>query len=243
MASEIILLRGLFRGSYHWGDFSERLSTIFPEYSVSCIDIPGNGYLSLEASPNTISAMVESVRNQRKGQGKVSILAVSMGGMVGLKWAELYPDEVESVICVNTTAKGFSPFYERLLPLNYLRIVRAIFSSSLNREIAIYQMVANQPLNLKVVNEWANKSEKYPMSVTNFWRQLRAAVGFVVSRPQCELHFVASLNDGLVNFKANKAIANAWGAPVIVNEIDGHDIALDNPEWLLRVVRSIYPRY
>ncbi|MDN3628050.1 alpha/beta fold hydrolase [Vibrio lentus] len=240
MTTEIILLRGLFRGSYHWGNFTERLSTIFPDCPISCIDIPGNGYLSSEISPNTISGMVESVRNQRNRQGKVLILAVSMGGMVGLKWAELYPQEVESVICVNTTAKDFSPFYERLLPRNYLRIVKALFSSSLSREGAIYQMVSNQPFNRKTVNEWANHGQKYPISVANFWRQLRAATGFVVSRPQCELHFVASLNDGLVNSNATQAMAKKWGARVIVNEIDGHDVALDNPEWLLKVVGSIW---
>ncbi|MGR5112710.1 alpha/beta fold hydrolase [Vibrio jasicida] len=240
MTTEIILLRGLFRGSYHWGSFSENLSTIFPKCLVNCIDIPGNGYLSLEVSPNTISGMVESVRSQRKGQGKVCILAVSMGGMIGLKWAELYPEEVESVVCVNTSAKGFSPFYERLLPRNYIRIVRALLSSPLNRETAIYQMVSNQPLSTVTVNGWVNHSQKYPMSVSNFWRQLIAAIGFVISRPACDLHFVVSLNDRLVNCEATKAIANAWGLPVIVNDTDGHDIALDNPEWLLKVLSSIW---
>ncbi|MGL5336189.1 MAG: alpha/beta hydrolase, partial [Enterovibrio sp.] len=57
-------------------------------------------------------------------------------------------------------------------------------------------------------------------------------------RPACDLHFVASLNDRLVNFKAAKAMANSWNVPLIVNEKDGHDIALDNPEWLLNLIAS-----
>ncbi|MCK6265069.1 alpha/beta hydrolase [Vibrio sp. ZSDE26] len=240
MAAEIILLRGLFRGSYHWADFPERLQRFFSDSVVRCIDIPGNGYLSSEVSPKTISGMVESVRLQRKSKGKTHILAVSMGGMIGLKWAELYPEEIESVICVNTSAKGFSPFYERLLPRNYFRIVRALFSSPFNRETIIYQMVSNQAFNRGTVNEWANYSQNYPMSHSNFWRQLIAASRFVISRPKCDLHFVTSLNDRLVNFEATKAMANSWGIPVVVNEIDGHDIALDNPEWLLKIVGSIW---
>ncbi len=240
MAVEIILLRGLFRGSYHWGDFPERLRGIYPESVISCIDIPGNGYLFSEASPKTISGMVESIRKQRKSEGKVYILAVSMGGMIALKWAELYPEEIESVICVNTSAKGFSPFYERLLPQNYIKIVKALFSSPFKREAIIYEMVSNQPFNKATVNEWESYCQSYPMSISNFWCQIIAAIQFVISRPKCDLHFIASSKDRLVNFKATKAIANSWDIPIIVNEIDGHDIALDNPKWLLSLISSIW---
>ncbi|MGF1683472.1 alpha/beta fold hydrolase [Photobacterium minamisatsumaniensis] len=240
MSGELILLRGLFRGSYHWGDFPKRLHSTFPEFVVTCIDIPGNGYLSSEVSPTTISGMVESVRKQRSGKGKAYILAVSMGGMIGLKWAELYPEEIESVICVNTSAKGYSPFYERLLPRNYLKIVKALVSRPYNREAVIYQMVSNQPFNLTTVNEWANYNKKYPMNISNFWRQLLAASKFVVARPECDIHFISSENDRLVNTKATKAIASAWNVSVISNEVDGHDIALDNPEWLLSIIGSIW---
>lgn len=240
MTSEILLLRGLFRGTYHWGDFPKRLMVAFPEYVVTCIDIPGNGYLSSKVSPTSISEMVENVRLQRKCKGKAHILAVSMGGMIGLKWAELYPEEIESVICVNTSAKGFSPFYERLLPRNYLKIAMALISTPFNREKAIYQMVSNQPFNLDIVNEWATYSKKHPMNMGNFWRQLSAASKFQISRPKCDLHFIASSKDRLVNDKATKAMASSWNIPIITNEVDGHDIALDNPEWLLKTVSTIW---
>ncbi len=78
-----------------------------------------------------------------------------MGGMIGLKWAELYPNEVASLICINTTAKEFSPS-ERLLPNNYLKILMALTSDSFKREKVIYEMVSNQPINLNTVNKWAD---------------------------------------------------------------------------------------
>ncbi|UKA22885.1 hypothetical protein IHC92_18115 [Photobacterium damselae subsp. damselae] len=54
----------------------------------------------------------------------------------------------------------------------------------------------------------------------------------MITQPQCDLHFIASLNDRLVSVKATTAIAKAWNIPPIINDNDGHDIALDNPEWL-----------
>ncbi|PSW16895.1 hydrolase [Photobacterium sanctipauli] len=236
MANEIILLRGLFRGSYHWGDFPELLQSELPDKVVTCIDIPGNGELSSQVSPSTIPAMVEAIRLQRETSNKVHILAISMGGMIALKWAELYPSEVESLICVNTTAKGFSPFYQRLQPKNYLKIVQALISNSVQREKIIYSMVSNQQLNVDVVAGWAGYGERHPMRASNFWRQLVAATQFDVTRPASHLYFISSEKDNLVSSKATKAIAKAWKAPLIINEHDGHDIALDNPQWLLKKV-------
>lgn len=240
MIYEIILLRGLFRGCRHWGDFPTLLQKAFPECIVTCVNIPGNGYLSSKESPDTIEGMVESVRLQRKSNLKVCILAVSMGGMIGLKWAELYPKEIASLICVNTSAKGFSPFYERLLPKNYLKILMALVSNSFKREKLIYEMVSNQPMNLSIVNEWASYSKLYPMTVSNFFRQLYAAYKFSVLRPECDLYFITSEKDQLVSYNATKAISEAWAIPVIINKNDGHDIALDNPRWLLATVEKIW---
>ncbi|HIF9483113.1 alpha/beta fold hydrolase [Photobacterium damselae] len=240
MNNEVILLRGLFRGSQHWGNFPRELQNLYPNWTVTCIDIPGNGYLSAKSSPKTISDMVESIRNQRRNKSKVHILAVSMGGMIGLKWAELYPDEVESLICVNTSAKGFSPFYQRLLPRNYYKIFKALISMPYEREKIIYEMVSNRLINLFIINKWADYSEKYPMTIRNFFRQLLAANNFVITQPQCDLHFIASLNDRLVSVKATTAIAKAWNIPPIINDNDGHDIALDNPEWLLNIIHLIW---
>ncbi|OBU32222.1 alpha/beta fold hydrolase [Photobacterium kishitanii] len=240
MENEIILLRGLFRGCHHWGDFPNLIQKAFPEHTITCVDIPGNGYLSSKISPNTIEGMVESVRLQRKSNCKVYILAVSMGGMIGLKWAELYPNEVASLICINTTAKEFSPFYERLLPNNYLKILMALTSDSFKREKVIYEMVSNQPINLNTVNKWASYSKLHPMKISNFWRQLYAANTFRISCPECDLHFIASEHDQLVSYDATIAIPKAWKIPVITNKTDGHDIALDNPTWLLSTIKKVW---
>lgn len=239
--NEIILIRGLFRSKEHWGSFPQQMQNIFPNSIITCVDIPGNGFLFREVSPYSISNMVENIRKQRKGKGKAYIFGISMGGMVGLKWAEIYPEEVQSIICINTSASSFSRFYHRLRPKNYFRIIKAIFYyPSIKREEVIYKMVSNKPLNKKIIDEWSNYSKCFPISISNFFRQLLAAKNFSISKPKCELFFIASKNDNLVNFKATKAIAEKWNIPVIINKFDGHDIALDNPGWLLNISEIIW---
>ena len=238
--SEIILVRGLFRGKFHWGRFPELLRQALPDFCVMCYDIPGNGELSEDISPNSIEGMVESLRSQRISTKPVNLLCISMGGMIGIKWAQMYPKEIISLVCINTSAGNSSPIYHRLRPSNYLKILTAIFKSSKGRETTIYNMVANQPLDHKVIAKWVTLSETYPIRKSNFFRQLFAAMTFKATRPQCPIIFLASAKDRLVSVQASKKMAQQWGAPLIINPHDGHDIPLDNPQWVCQQLADIY---
>jgi len=238
--AEIISIRGLFRGKFHWGAFPDLLGDTLSGFTVSCYDVPGNGALSQEVSPNTIEGMVESLRAQRANNEPAHLVCISMGGMIGIKWAELYPNEVESLVCINTSAKGFSPIHHRLRPSNYLKIIAAIFKDHKGRESTIYNMVSNKPYNETVVAEWALLNDKYPNKKENFFRQLFAAMKFKAVRPQCPLLFLASSNDRMVNSLSSKALAECWQAPLVWNDIDGHDIPLDNPQWVCSQLLSFY---
>ena len=176
--------------------------------------------------------MVESVRALRNGntRAKVDVIAISMGGMLGLKWAEVYPNEIDTLICINITAKPFSPFYKRLLPKNYFKILRALFSSAYERERRRYEMVSNKKVDVEIVKKWVSYSLSQPMIKMNFFHQLRAAITFKPQGPECRLFFISSLKDNLVSNEATRAIAEKWNIPLIINESDGHDIPLENPQ-------------
>lgn len=239
MDSEVLLIRGLFRGRYHWGNFPEELQQTLRGKKVVSFDIPGNGFLNFDRSPKSIEGMVESIRSQRLSKGKVSVVAISMGGMIGLKWAEMYPEEIETLICINTTSKGASPFYQRLLPRNYFRLAVSLFSNPFKRELYIHQMVSNRSVNVNTVNKWACFSKLYPTKKCNFFRQLIAAQKYRASKPRCQVFFISSKKDNLVSYKATRELATLWGLPLIINHHDGHDIPLDNPVWLCEVLRSL----
>ncbi|EPR5023474.1 alpha/beta fold hydrolase [Vibrio fluvialis] len=233
MPRQTVLIRGLFRGKYHWGTILEKLNARFPEREFLCLDIPGAGDRHQERSPWRIEEMVDSLRAQRNGNEPVDLIAISMGGMIGLDWAERYPNEVSSLFCINTTARGFSPFYQRLRPDNYLNILRALCAPPQRRARIIYSIVANRPMDDDVIAQWSALEQRLPMQPMNFIRQLAAALRFKAQQPQCRLMFVSSLHDKLVSTLATQALAKAWQSPLILNPQDGHDIPLDNPEWLI----------
>lgn len=84
MPRQTVLIRGLFRGKYHWGTIPEKLNARFPEREFLCLDIPGAGDRHQERSPWRIEEMVDSLRAQRNGNEPVDLIAISMGGMIGL---------------------------------------------------------------------------------------------------------------------------------------------------------------
>ena len=232
MSTDIVLIRGLFRGKYHWGSFTEKLQAVFPHKHITAVDIPGCGDLSSEKSPCSIEGMVESIRSQLAFEAKVDIISLSMGGMIALKWAEMYPAEVGSVVCINTSAKGFSPFYQRLRPKNYLKILSALWTRPFQRESLIYSVVSNKKMDLDVVSHWESIDRQHPMRRVNFVRQLLAALRFQVNKPDCRLLFISSIKDDLVSYQASQAMPIRWQVALVNNKQDGHDIPLDNPKWL-----------
>jgi len=238
MSTDIVLIRGIFRGKHHWGSFTEKLQAAFPHRNISAVDIPGCGDLSSEISPCSIDAMVESIRDQLPFKGKVDIISLSLGGMIALKWAEMYPTEVGNVVCINTSAKNFSPFYQRLRPKNYLKILSALWASPFQRESLIYSMVSNKKMDLDVVTHWTLINRLHPIKRVNFVRQLFAALRFNANKPDCRLLFISSIQDTLVSSQASQAMAFRWQVPLVNNKLDGHDIPLDNPEWLCEQLLS-----
>ncbi|WGY45901.1 alpha/beta hydrolase [Vibrio sp. ABG19] len=232
MSQNTVLIRGLFRGKYHWGDLPQRLQGLFPQRRFICLDIPGSGTRCKEISPCHIDAMVESLRNQLPKDQPVDLIAMSMGGMIGLQWAHNYPQQVQSLLCINTTASGFSRFYQRLRPQHYLTILSALRADPERRAELIYSMVSNRRPDQQTITDWAELERRYPMQSGNFFRQLVAAMRFRAIKPSCPVCFISSLRDQLVSHHATQALALAWDCSLVINEQDGHDIPLDNPDWL-----------
>ncbi|WP_299794960.1 alpha/beta fold hydrolase [uncultured Shewanella sp.] len=237
-ATRFILIRGLFREQRHWGGFPALLSETFPDAEVICVDVPGAGRRYMERSPLSMEAMVHRIREGIELIQPVNIIGISMGGMIGLRWAEMYPAEINSIVCINTSAKKYSHFYERLRPQSYFRIIQAICSGVELRERVIYSLVSNRRACTKVIEEWVSYAQEYPISTINFVRQLLAAVRFDITRPpSCRLLFISSTNDNLVSHDATRAIAQSWHTPLVVNTLAGHDVPLDAPQWLCDEVR------
>lgn len=234
-----VLLRGLAREARHWGVFPQLLQQQLPPGDqVLALDLPGNGRLWRERSPAAVDAMVESVRAQLRAQqqaGPVLLVGLSLGGMVAAQWAHRFRGEVQGCVLINSSFRGLSLPWQRLRP----RAVGPLLASALpgvplaRRERTVLRLTSGLPVATRVLEEWVEHARSRPVAVGNVLRQMLAAARLRAPASWSTPGFVvASARDGLVSPRCSAAIACAWGLPLRVHPAAGHDLPLDDPEWL-----------
>jgi len=243
-----VLLRGLTRESGHWGDFPMRLLRALraqqPEVRLELLDLPGNGQLCRQASPTRVADMVEACRAEliRRGvRAPYHVLAMSLGAMVASDWAARHPKELEAVVLINTSLRPFSAFFRRLRPANYWSLLAlSLFRLSLRqreaRVLAMTTRLQRQPE--RVVDQWVALQREHPVRRRNALRQLLAAMRYraSVNRPYPAMLLLCSQGDELVDWRCSQAISRAWGAPLRLHAQAGHDLPLDDGDWVARNV-------
>ena len=239
-----ILLRGLTREARHWGDFPRRLGEAFEAAPMICLDLPGNGKLNAQASPGSVEGMADFCHAELARQGIAApcrVLAMSLGAMVAVAWAQRHPQDLAAVVLVNTSLRPFSPFFRRLRPANYLRLLRLFALPANEREIetAILQMTTRLvPDPDTVIAQWLQWRRENPVSRQNALRQLIAAARYraPVALPPNRLLLLASERDALVHVDCSRRLARQWDAPLALHPAAGHDLPLDDASWVLEQI-------
>ena len=233
----VLLLRGLSREQRHWGLFRPMLAERLANPLLS-FDFAGTGELYQQRSPCNISALRQSVRYQLQQHpafdGKVHLVALSLGGMLAADWALTYPAEVASVTLINSSARSLAPFYQRLRWQNYPALAALLLLSAGQREQRILQLTtARACQNPQIVSQWQAWQRQRPVSAANALRQLLAASRFrLTAKPDCPALIISSKGDRLVNPACSLALAQYFQANHYQHSWAGHDIALDDPSWL-----------
>lgn len=235
-----LLLRGLARESAHWGDFIGQMQTAFPSAAIHTLDIPGTGNFYRHNSPDSIAGMVQFLREQALDQGmleqKLSLMALSMGGMIACEWMRSYPQDIAGAALVNTSFAGISPFHKRMRWQSYGRFSQILLKNNVyQRELAILKLVSNRPERyLKLAGEWGDIQLQRPVSLSNSLRQILAAARYrTPSEKPCQpILLLNSRGDRLVAPACSIAISNNWRIDLRSHPWAGHDLALDDGEWL-----------
>ncbi|MDV6343183.1 alpha/beta hydrolase [Nitrosomonas sp. Is37] len=235
-----VLIRGLLRETRHWGGFTEYLQQQFPNANIIMLDIPGNGRLHRATSPETIAGMTEALREQVLIRQPLRLIALSMGGMIAIDWMMRYPDEVEAAVLINTSARPLSPFYHRLRWTIYPYAIKMIFRSALQKESDILTLTSNRHShNSKLLESWQQWQRENPVSTVSTRNQFLAALKFsVTSKPKQPVLIVASQADHLVDYRCSLKLAQAWQTDYVQHDTAGHDLPLDEPEWLANVIKQ-----
>ncbi len=237
-----IFLRGLTRGAFHWMGFEKKFKDFFKLEGVFAPELAGNGILNFEPSPTDINQAVQQLRNQIDATGqKIGLFSISMGGMIATRWAQMYPDEVTHLVVVNSSFSSLNPFNERLLPGNYPAIIKNfIFSDAENLEKFILNATSNfEEIWKPHLKELVQFQKKYPVSLANFIRQLQmSSTASCEPVPRSQTLILNSNTDRLVSYRCSQALAKKWACEIQSHPTAGHDLALDDPEWVLRVIKN-----
>jgi pimeloyl-ACP methyl ester carboxylesterase len=243
-----VLLRGWMREARHWGGFPVSFQHASGAQNVVALDFPGNGRLHAQTSATSVAKMANFCHSQLGQQGYAppySVLALSLGAMVAVAWDDLYPEELERMVLINTSLAPYSPFYHRLRPKNYPALLRfLLFGSPDQHEELILRLTSRLKNHSEhrqaILDQWTNYAREYPVSRANALRQLRAAAGFHArpSAPSIPVLLLAGQQDELVSAKCTLALAQRWRCAIKLHPTAGHDLPLDDGEWVSRQIRE-----
>lgn len=239
-----ILLRGLMREQRHWGDFPTQLALALPGANIITPDLPGNGQQHHLRSATRVSAMVEFLRQDLQARGLAPpyhVLALSLGGMVAVEWASRYPQEIARCVLINTSMRPYSAFYQRLRWQNYHALLRQLlFSSPSSQEALILRLTSSRYRdgNPALLADWCHFQQQYPVSTSNSLRQLLSAARYraPTSRPAMPVLVMAGAQDQLVDHRCSQSLARAWQADSLIHREAGHDLPLDQGQWVAQSV-------
>lgn len=241
-----ILLRGLTREARHWADLPERLRASGIEGEMVMADLPGSGVHARVRVPTSVPAMVDFVRADLKSHGYAPpfrLIALSLGAMIAVAWAQREPREIESLVLINTSMRPFSGPFMRLRPGAFpeLICVALRWRSRGDAEAAIHNLTCNRRDDrAKDLAAWLAIYRNAPVNRANALRQLWAAARFRANDvpPQCPTLVLSSRSDGLVHPGCSASLAQAWAVEHRQHAWAGHDLPHDDPAWLADAVAA-----
>ena len=247
-----ILLRGLGRDKRHFGVFLGKFQQAFTDDTVITIDTLGNGEFKALKSPTDIVKYTEHCRKilaQTNHNNPVELVALSLGGMIAMDWASRYPQEINSITIMNTSAANLTPPHRRmqLATLGHLLYAFLINRSNQGIESAIVHATSNQQiLNPKAlrqtIQKWTQIREQGVTTTLNMIKQLIAAATFTLDKPPKvdadKILILASDKDHIVNHQASIDLQHFFNCPMLVHTQAGHDLPLDAPNWVIEQIKQ-----
>jgi pimeloyl-ACP methyl ester carboxylesterase len=176
------------------------------------------------------------------------LLALSLGAMVAVEWSERHPDEIERLVLINTSLAPYNPFYQRLRPANYPALIRfLLFGTPAQREGLILRLTSAHTRTKfqqsELLGQWLSYAQECPISRANILRQLSAAVTYraALTTPKVPVLLLAGQGDSLVSVQCSRTLAKRWGCAIKLHPTAGHDLPLDDGDWVVTQTRNSHP--
>ncbi|WP_374029341.1 alpha/beta fold hydrolase [Bdellovibrio bacteriovorus] len=226
--------------AFHWWDFLPQLQERFPQDQFHTADILGNGRHFQHHTPISVRKNIQALRSQVPAEGKKILMGFSLGGMLSLEWAHHHPDEIEAIILINCSLSN-SAFYKRITPYSLKHIFKSAMQKDLSRreQMILEMTTTGMPKERiqEIAMQWGPRGQEYPVKPINFLRQIMLA-SQIPQRPQppAPVLVLSSGKDRVVHPDCSEKIAKTWNLPLVRHEEAGHDLTLNDPQWVIKQV-------
>ncbi|RAL20360.1 alpha/beta hydrolase [Lujinxingia litoralis] len=241
-----LILRGLAREQRHWGPFIEIFEAKVPGSRVHTLDLPGVGTECDRESPVTVAGIVGDMRERLAAlralhPGGWGLLGVSLGGMVTMEWGRLHPEDFARLVVINSSAADVNGPLRRLNARILPDMLRAMVDPDpVERERRILNFTSALIQEKEVVaRQAAEFARDAPIRRRNALKQLLAAATFRApgALPVPTLVLGAG-GDAMVAPSCAWHLAKRLNAPLHMHPTAGHELTLDDPEWVAHQVAS-----
>lgn len=245
-----VLLRGLGHESRHWGSFSKQLAEQKFCEKVILSELPGSGVRLKDKSYASIPKIADDIYRTYKDSWlkhrPLSIIGLSLGGMLTLELLSQHPDLFSEFFIMNSSTGKLSPFYQRMKFSAMPKILNISMEhkSELRAKLMVELSSKLKLKDEKILKEHTHILESAPVSFKTLVQQLYAAVRY--KGPYREIKtpglILTSQHDELVDYKCSKALAHHLSTDLLTHESAGHDLTLDDAEWVVEKLRDYYSK-
>lgn len=236
----IVLLHGFLESSTIWKNV---VSALKETHQIIAIDLLGHGKtekLGYIHSMETMAETVYAVLSELKVE-KASIIGHSMGGYVGLAFAEKFPQQLEKLILLNssTVADSEERKENRDRAKRLVKQNKQAFIS-----MAIKNLFTDENRNAlraeidALVEEAVQLPEENIIATVEGLKNRKDRTE-ILQQYSGEKIIIAGKNDPVVPFKEIEAVAEKTNSTFISFE-DGHMSYLENEEELLKVLNELF---
>jgi pimeloyl-ACP methyl ester carboxylesterase len=237
-----LLLRGLTRERRHWARFPSVFESRVRGSRTISVDLPGVGTEAGRDSPIAMSEIVDQVRSRWPRNGEAwGLLGISLGGMAAADWVHRFPEDFARVVMINSSSGGLSPPYHRLRFQNLPKLLKSVSSRDLvSRELGILALTTStHGDNRTLAEEWAGYLAEARPNGRVALAQIVAALRFrAPERLPIPALVLASKGDRFTDPSCSEKLARHWGAEIRLHPSAGHDLPLDDPEWVATQVAN-----
>lgn len=240
IGNTIVLLHGFLENKKMWLEYNNLFSE---KYRVVAIDLLGHGesdclgYVhKMEDNAGAVNEVLEHLNIE-----KATIVGHSMGGYVGLAFAELYPEKIQKLVLLNSTSKEDSAEKK----LNRTRAIKAVKQNYINFvSLAIANLFSeNNRIRLaEEIEKVKTEALKTPLQgiiASQEGMKIRKDREELVRKNLFPILLILGKKDPVLNYEESLSQIEDTTAELVSFE-DGHMSQIENKEALKTILLDFF---